>query len=64
MICLMCHGAHDEDTACPPVKVESTNSRVFESKYYSRCTECKDKIEPGDNVLFLSDRIYHEECGS
>lgn len=35
----------------------------FEAQYFSRCPECLERIEPGDEVVYNSgDEVVHVDC--
>jgi len=38
-------------------------AKTFEAKYYGRCQECGERIEPGDEVCYdADDDLVHEDC--
>lgn len=41
-----------------------SNVRRFEAKYYGECSECFERIEPGDDAGFLdgTDGICCDSC--
>jgi len=36
--------------------------RVFDARYWGRCHECGQGIEPGDPVAYADDELVHEDC--
>jgi hypothetical protein len=35
---------------------------VFEARYHGPCAECADRIEPGDDVVYVADELVHLRC--
>lgn len=35
---------------------------TFEAKYSSRCPDCPEPIEPGDEVVYVDDTVVHARC--
>lgn len=35
---------------------------VFTAQYYSTCSECGEKVEPGDPARMTDDGAVHEDC--
>lgn len=34
----------------------------FEAKYHGRCSDCGERIEPGERVRYEDDELVHDEC--
>lgn len=37
---------------------------TFEARFYGRCADCGDDIEPGDDVRYEDDELIHDDCGT
>lgn len=37
-------------------------TRIFRARYSGRCGNCDERIEPGDEVVYLDDVVVHADC--
>lgn len=36
---------------------------TFAAKYHGTCNDCGGRIEPGDECVFVDDKVEHAVCG-